>query len=208
MPRFPGLSPTGRRVRSPTTDLIELQDDSGKLLVALAFRDAYRDAPMLDKGIATIRDFLEMPMIPGVGELKLHPPGTGTFVYPTGRCRSLWELSGCFDDPLGKAAALDLIVKAGKILIDAAEGGHSQGVNSHAGLGPWNILINEKGAVTIIEYGIPQVDIIDFLDDDEYLPKSDRLRYCPPERLEGAAEDRSSIHTGKLRPYARSLPAT
>ena len=83
-------------------------------------------------------------------------------------------------------------MKAGKILIDASESGTSQGVSSHGGVGPWNLLINATGDVLVVEYGLPQVDFLDFLEDDEYLPKDDRLRYCPPERIEGAAEDISS----------------
>ena len=84
MPRFPGLSPTGRRVRTPTTDFIELEDSDGKLLIAVAFREAYRDAPILDKGIETIKPFLEMPMIPGLGELKVTLLAPGRTFIPAG----------------------------------------------------------------------------------------------------------------------------
>ncbi len=90
MPRFPRLSPTGRRVRAPTTDLIELENEDGKSFIALAFRAAYRDAPVLDKGIATVREFLDMPMVPGLAEIKIHAEATGVFGYPGGDGRTIW----------------------------------------------------------------------------------------------------------------------
>ncbi|MBT3220455.1 MAG: hypothetical protein HN348_15320, partial [Proteobacteria bacterium] len=189
---FPGMSATGRRVRGPITDLIEFIDDDDVIFTALVFQSAYRSDPTLDDGIETILGFLEMSMVPGLLDLKLHPAKTGTFVYRTLKARSLWELVGCFDEPMGEKAGLEVLEKGAAILLEAAATGEVQGVYCHGGIAPTNVLVSEEGAVGIIGYGIPQVDILDFLDDEEFVPKADRLRCCPPERLQGEEEDIST----------------
>ena len=65
-------------------------------------------------------------------------------------------------------------------------------MHSHGGLTPSRICVDTNGNIFVIGYGIPQVEILAYLDDEEFMPTGASFRYCPPERLDGAAEDISS----------------
>ena len=75
------------------------------------------------------------------------------------------------------------------MLVEAAEAGEAQGAYSHGALTPWRLMLTPDGDVQVIGYGVLQPEIGVFHADEEYMPSSRSLRYCPPERLRRDPED-------------------
>jgi hypothetical protein len=188
MVRFEEMTVGVRRVRGPISDVVDL-DRRGARLVAIAFQEAYRDDQALAAGIDPFRDFLELPMVEGVAPLAAWR--RGVFAYPVPRGRTVRELIGVFAEEGGGGlrAALELIAEALVPLSDAARSGADRGLRSHGALDPWRLVVDERGQITVIGYGLPPLDILDFQRDESMLPTGDSLRYCPPERLDAEPED-------------------
>jgi len=197
MDSIAGLTTTGRRIHGPASDLVELVAESGLRHTAVVFHPEYRESQAINSALSVVLGYLESPMVTGMVELVAHEPQQGAFVYPTGQASSVAEINRAYAD-LGEApgtrAGLEFMYAAGEILTDASETGETHGVYSHGGLTPWRALFKPDGQVQIIGYGLPQVEILQFLGDSSAVPREDSFRYCPPERLEGGAEDlRSDI---------------
>ena len=192
---FGDFTPTGLGVRGPASDIVELEDAKKSISLAIWFHEDFLEDDALHQGIDVVRDFMEMPMVSGIPELKVWNADEALFVYPTGPVWTVAELLFILedlDDLMPVKAALELAAKVGAVLVDAAETGEAQGVHSHGGLTPSRICVDANGNIFVIGYGIPQVEILAFLDDEEFMPTGASFRYCPPERLDGAAEDVSS----------------
>ncbi|MEC8425320.1 MAG: hypothetical protein VX000_16160, partial [Myxococcota bacterium] len=119
----------------------------------------------------------------------------GAYVYPTGQCWSVAEVIRLLADmgeSGGVRAGLELMFACGQILVEAADTGEAEGVYSHGGLTPWRVMLRKDGQVLVVGYALPQVEILEFHGDPEQVPREDSFRYCPPERMEAAAEDISS----------------
>ncbi|MBN2797620.1 MAG: hypothetical protein JXX28_00580, partial [Deltaproteobacteria bacterium] len=191
MAELAGMRETGRTVRGPVATLVELEDAQSTLHLSLQFREEYRGLEALTRAVELALSFLEFPMVPGVVDLKAR--GEGTFLYETGPVWTLQELIRQYRDAgqaLGVRPAMDLVYLAAGILTEAGENGPVQGVFSHGGLTPNRILVDGDGQVTILGYGIPQVEVTAFLKQEVALePREDSWRYCPPERLVGSGED-------------------
>ncbi|MEM6931365.1 MAG: hypothetical protein AAF602_30825, partial [Myxococcota bacterium] len=94
--RFEEMSPTGRKLRGPLADLIDLQHATGHH-VAIAFANPGPIHEALSKALAPVRDFLEWPLVDGIAPLAAVRPGV--LVYRTGRpVRSVHELATVFTD--------------------------------------------------------------------------------------------------------------
>jgi hypothetical protein len=188
MVRFEEMTVGVRRVRGPISDVVDL-DRRGARYIAIAFQEAYRDDPALAAGLDPFRDFLELPMVEGVAPLAAWR--RGVFAYPVPRGRTVRELVGVFAEEGGGGlrAALELVAAALVPLWDAARSGADRGLRSHGALDPWRLVVDERGHVTVIGYGLPPLDILDFQRDETMLPTGDSLRYCPPERLDAEPED-------------------
>src|SRR6185295_13119619 len=98
MSRFEEMTPRGRRVKGPISDLVEL-DANGARAHAIAFHDDYRTDPALVAGLDGIRDFLELPMVDGI--CPLGSARNGAFAYATGEVRTVRELVGVFAEDGG-----------------------------------------------------------------------------------------------------------
>ena len=190
-----GMTPTGRTMLGPASDLVEMADSDGVVHTAIVFHPEWRQHPAITDALGVILGFLESPLVTGLVELVDYDPSEGAFVYPTGRVRSAAELVRALSDTGrvgGVRAGLELMYTAGQILVEGAEAGESQGVCGHGGLTPHRIMIKPDGQVMVIGYGLPQVEILQFHDDRSQVPREDSFRYCPPERIEGRTEALSS----------------
>lgn len=190
-----GLVATGRKLRGPGSDLVELDSPKGLKHTAVQFHPEYRSHNAINDALSVVRGFLESPMVTGLVELVRDDPNEGAFIYPTGQVWSVAEVIRTMADlgePAGVRAGLELMFAAGRILVEAADTGANQGVYSHGGLTPWRCMLRRNGEVLIIGHALPQVEILLFHEDPSRIPREDSFRYCPPERMESAAEDVSS----------------
>jgi hypothetical protein len=188
-----GLTPTGKRLRGPASDLVELNGEDGFRHTAVVFHDEYREHRALNESFEMVRGFLESPWVTGLVELGSRDGAA--FVYPCGESWSVAEIIRLLADTGqvgGIRAGLELMYTAGQILIEAAENGESEGVYSHGGLTPWRVMLRRDGQVQIIGHALPQVEILMFHEDGKRIPREDSFRYCPPERIEQGPEDLSS----------------
>ncbi len=170
--RLAGFRPTGRRVRAPGLDLVELRgattDDA-----APADHHAAVLAPELwaaPRVTGIDLHFLEQPGIPGIAPLVARGPGL--LVYATGPVRWLRPLLG---RPGGLRAPLELILAAGGALAEAAARGRA-----HGGLGPDLVGLTEEGVV-LAGWGLPAT-----------ADTPEAAWYAPPERFDGKPEDASA----------------
>ncbi|MCA9493642.1 MAG: hypothetical protein KC621_27105, partial [Myxococcales bacterium] len=186
------MKPHGRRVRGPVSDLVELRGPSGDRSHAIAYHDAFRDDPALGTGLDVLRSFLELPMVEGIAPLRF--TRRGFLVYATPDVRTVRELIGVFAEEggAGPRAALELIERAGRTIVEAARVAEHHGLRSHGSLDPWRVGVAADGAVTLLGYGLPPLEVVDFLRDERLVPPADALRYAPPERLDGEAEEARS----------------
>ncbi|MEQ1507585.1 MAG: hypothetical protein ABMB14_35470, partial [Myxococcota bacterium] len=191
MARFEEMAIGARRVRGPISDLVDLSM-GGVHHVAVAFHDDFRDDPALAAALDPVRDFLELPMAEGVAPLIAARRGVFAYRVPAGR--TVRELVSVFAEEGGggSRAALELIAEALSALAGAAKAGADRGIRSHGSLDPWRLAVDDRGKVTLVGYGLPPLDLLDFQRDETQVPVADSLRYCPPERLDGDAEDWTS----------------
>jgi hypothetical protein len=190
-----GLVPTGRQLREPTGQLVELVDAQGVVCLGIQFDPAWCGHPTLVKPVSLVRSFLEYPMVVGLVELLHGDAQTGRFVYPTGPILSVKELLRAHSDlgrPPGARAALELLYLAGQILTEGAATGGMQGCFSHGGLTPWRITVRDDAHVQVVGYGLPSLDVLAWRADPTALPHADSVRYAPPERLTGLPEDEAA----------------
>lgn len=190
-----GLRPTGRTLREPTGQLVELVDDEDIVCLAIEYDPPWRGWPPLQRAVSLVRSFLEYPMVVGLVELQHADPDRGRFVYPTGSVLTVKELLRTHSDlghVLGPRAALELMYLAGQILREAAATGAMQGCFSHGGVTPWRITVRDDANVQVVGHGLPLLDVLAWRDEPERLPDADSIRYSPPERLSGIAEDEAA----------------
>ncbi len=190
-----GLPETGRRLRGPASDLVELDSANGLKHTAVVFHPEYRNHHAINDALSVVRGFLESPWVTGLVELVGDDPEAGAFIYPTGQIWSVAEIIRMLADlgeDGGVRAGLELMFLGGQILFEASQTGEAQGVYSHGGLTPWRLVLRKDGQVEIIGYALPQVEILLFHEDSSQIPREDSFRYCPPERIAGQPEDLSS----------------
>ena len=162
--------PTGRRVRGAIADQIEvtLEGLPDARATVVLFAEDYRDDPALAK----------VDTVPG-----LVARGVGAFAFRAiGRTARELAIVLAEDGGAGPRAALQLLLGA----VEALDR------TPHGNLSPWHLLVEPDGTVHAIGSGLPALDVLDYLADAELVPSLRTLRYCPPERLEGAEEDETS----------------
>ena len=190
----------GMRVKNtykgPAALLAEVEDDQGNQNIALVFQEEYHNHPLLNDSLSGIMSFLHNPVIPGIADLIQHEKEQGSFVFNTGPCISIAQIIRRMGDAgitPGPRAGLEFMERAGRILTDTSEYTiNTFAVGSHGSLNPWRILARRNGAIQIIGYAIPQVEMKDFHRDPNKIPREDSFRYCPPERVSNHPEDLSS----------------
>ncbi len=189
---YGGLRPTGRQNRDPSSVLMELESQDGFAHTAVVFEPMFRAHPALAKNVELVLPFLEFPMVAGVVDLSWYDIGRSIFVYPTGSVWTVNEILRSFHDrgkKVGARAALELATLGTEILVEAAATGGLQGCFSHGNINPWRVAVRDDGELVIFGYGLSQVEMSRRRENATFAIGPDSLRYCPPERLLGAAED-------------------
>ena len=195
METIAGYQVTGRRLKGPAADLIELTGEQGQKLTAVSFHPEYRQHRAINSSLEVVVRFLEEPMVQDLVELSGRDESEGAFVYPTGQVWAVADVIRILADlgeTAGVRAGLELMHSAGQVLSTAADFGASDNVYSHGGLTPWRLVMRQDGRVLVIGHALPQVEILMFHEDHTVVPPSDSFRYCPPERIHGEEEDLSS----------------
>jgi hypothetical protein len=190
-----GMTPTGRRFPGPAADLVQVDSPKGLKCTAVVFHERHRDHASLGGELLSRLPFLEKPGVSGVIPLAGRDPAEGAFVYATGTVWSVAEVVRAFSDlgeKCGHRAGLELAYVTSQILLEGAEKGAAIGVFNHGSLSPWRLFLKEDGQVQVVGWGLPQVELIEHLDDETSPIKEDSYRYCPPERIERKDEDVSS----------------
>ena len=172
-----------RLLRGPLADVVPLLDADGVAHIGICFPEDWSDHKALGK----------MPP-PGAsagvaGVAELVDADLGALVYAA-QGRTLREISSILAEDGGGSlrASIELTIA----LVEIIDRAHSAGLGPHTGLTPWRVALSEEGHVQILGWGLSQLDVEDFLDDEEAKPSANSLRYCPPERLEDAEEDAST----------------
>ncbi|MFT4622847.1 MAG: hypothetical protein ACI8PZ_001503 [Myxococcota bacterium] len=195
MEEIAGMSPTGRVIRGPSSDLVEVVAKNGLKHLVVAFHPKYAEHPAIHSGVQARVGWMEQPEVGGVVRCSSYLPEQSSFLYPTGTVWTLAEVVRSLSDggdAGGVKAGLELCYLAGEILADAAEVAPAHGVPNHGSLDPWRVLLKADGQVVVLGYGLPAVDVLAYLENKARVPTEDGLRYCPPERLSGAPEEVSS----------------
>lgn len=193
-----GMSPTGRRVTAPAFDLVELVAGNGLKHLAMVHQEQWRDHPALTADLQARIGFMEQPLSSGIARLVAHEPDTATFVYPSGTVWTVGEVVRSFADGgagAGVKAGLELCYLVGEALVDAWDKSVQDSPRSatgHGNVNPWTLVIKGDGQPLILGYGVPQVELLAWCEDNRVALTEDSLRYAPPERLEGSGEDVSS----------------
>lgn len=190
-----GMAPTGRRIGGPAMDLVEVESSEGLHHTAICYYDEFIEHPALLADLNEFGKFMEDPGVTGLSPLKDHDDELGQYLYPTGTAWSVAEVVRAFADlgeTCGIRAGLELAYVTSQILQEAEEEAARFDLYNHGSLDPWRIMIKRDGQVLVIGYGMPQVEVLDFLEDESLMPKEDSFRYAPPERLEDEGENLSS----------------
>lgn len=182
MDTIAGMRTTGRQLRGPASDLVEVEGDNGLRHTAVCFHPQYRSHNGINDALTVVAGFLETPLVAGLMELVAQDPEHGAFCYPTGQVWSVAEVIRLLADngqTAGIRAGLELMYGCGQVLQEAAEAGEREGVYSHGGLTPWRVMLRRDGQVMLIGYALPQVEILNFREDPSAIPREDSFRYCP-----------------------------
>lgn len=192
MSAIEGLKKTGREVSGPGFNVVEFEHGSGLSRMGIVYDEQYKDHAALGRDVREVLGFLEQPEICDLLELTEYHPEHGLFCYPAGTCWSIAEILETFASQGmvgGARAGLELCYMVGRVLHEASQVGPDRGVYCHGSLSPWHIFVKPDGQIQLIGYGLPQMDVLVYREEDGQIPSEDGLRYCPPERLDGNAED-------------------
>ena len=187
-----GLTPTGRIYKDVAADLIELEDSEQRIHHALHYREEYRGHSSINIAVDLAASFLAYPMVVGLAELVKYDTNEGLFIYSANRGYTLAEVIRKYrglSKNLGIRAALEFCYETGRILAEAAENGANEGVFAHGDLSPARVFLTPEGRIEMLGYGLPQVEIQVYREDQAHILDVASLHYCPPERLEGNGED-------------------
>lgn len=190
-----GMKPTGKRIVGPGADLVEVDSAEGLRHTALVFQPEYRDHSSIAQALGPVVTFYEKPPSATFVDLIDFIPEEGAFVFATGMALSVSEIVRKLADQGrvgGVRAGLEMMYLVAQALEDAQGQYRRHKLAAHGSLNPWRILVRNNGDVQVIGFGLPQVELVAFRENESLMPKEDAFRYAPPERMEGAGEDFSA----------------
>ncbi len=186
---FPSDMKQQRSVAGPGADLLHLSADGGARGIAIRYQNPWAGHLLLTKGIAGIKGFLEAPGVEGIAPMTRWDPADSTLSYRA-EGLAVAELMKVLDGVADRErCGLELLAQVATILDDALEAAEAHGVYSHGGLTPWRIIVDSAGETMILGFGIPQVEVVAYLDEETDEAPIDVFRFCVPERLEDKDED-------------------
>ena len=154
--------------------------------VGVAFYERYRNHPAITDSLDGLMEFLQCPVAKGITPLYRYDAVRASFVYETGKAKSIAEMIRQASDlgmKPGPRAGLQLIVEVAEILRGAVRIAEEYAIYSHGGLTPWRIMVRPDGKLQVIGFAIPQIEVLDFSRNPNNLPSEDSFRYVPPERM-------------------------
>ncbi len=189
-----GMTPTGRRVAGPGCDIVELDSAEKGKHTALQFHAEFRDHPSIGNALGNVVTFYESRPHPAFADL-VDIPEDGVFIFATGATWTVAELVRKLADQGrvgGIRAGLELMYLSAQALEEAQNKRRKHGLHAHGAISPWRLCVKNNGDVQMLGYGIPQAELLAFLDDERRKLREDSFRYCPPERMEKQPEDIST----------------
>ena len=175
-----------REYKGPAARLLDLLDDRDHSYVGIVFHDQYKNHPALTDSLDGLIGFLQNPMARGIIPLHKSEQVSGVFIYETGKCKSIAELIRQASDlglSPGPRAGLEMMVQTMDILKGVLRIAEEYAIFSHGGLTPWRVMIKQDGKIQLIGFAVPQVEMLDFKEDPNFIPSEDSFRYAPPERM-------------------------
>ncbi|MCB9670492.1 MAG: hypothetical protein H6734_13525 [Alphaproteobacteria bacterium] len=167
--------------------------------IEVVFDASLRDHASLRNGIASFEGFARSPGTPLVAPLDDWSLEEARFAYATDAPVTLAEILAAQrarGEPCGVRAALETLQGVVAALTAARPAAQRAGLQAHGNLNPWRIAIREDGTPTLLGYGLPDVELFAYLDEQQPGVSIDTLRYAPPERLDDQEEDpRSDLYT-------------
>lgn len=158
------------------------------------FDEHLRAHSSLLRGLDAIESFIRSPGVPDIAALTQWDRQAGEFGYATDAAISLAELIQHIhaDRPCGALAAVQVMTSVAATLDAIRSSASDAGLRSHGCLNPWRIVLRDDGSVQVIGFGIPDVELFAYLDEQRAGVSVDTLRYAPPERLDDQEEDARS----------------
>lgn len=187
-----GWSVFGPYIEGATAPLQRARGPEGQTGIVVQVRRDMRNHPLLTDDLDLRRGFLDDPGVPRVLPLLHRDPSGTSFLYEIGDGRLLAEImQGCRarDQVPGARAALELVSQVARILHAASVAGAAYGLPSHSNLTPWRVVVDPGGQVSLLGYGLPPVEAIEWLDGQVDAPPGPDFRYSPPERIEDTEKD-------------------
>lgn len=167
--------------------------------IEVIFDAALRTHASLQTGITAIESFARNPGTPLVAPLDDWSREEGRFSYATDAPVSLAEVLAvqrARGEACGVPAAVALMDGVVTALLAVQPGARSVNLRAHGNLNPWRIALHTDGTPVLLGYGLPDVELFAYLDEEQPGVSIDTLRYAPPERLDDQEEDaRSDLYT-------------
>jgi hypothetical protein len=191
MEAIAGMPVTPRRVQGPGFELVGLLGERGHH-TAVWYPPS---SPGRAEGLALpdgARAFLERPGLPGIARLTHLDRDTGAVVYASGEVWSLAEVVASLrrrGEIPGVRAGVELAWRVATLLAEAQGDAAAVRLAGHGAIDPWRVALRRDGQVYLLGYGMSAGKAALRCGG---LQLREALRYAPPERLEGRAEDASS----------------
>lgn len=189
------MAPTGRKLAGPALDVVELAGPNGLKHQALVFHEQWRGHPLLTNTLQPRLTFMEHPEVSGIARLAAHDLSGGAFAYATGTVWTLAEIVRIYADngtAPGVKAGLELCYLVGEMLSEAADASSSHGMIGHGNINPWTLSLKGDGQPVVVAYGLPQVELLSWKENNRIQIGEDSFRYAPPERIETGEDEFSS----------------
>ena len=91
-----GMRTTGRNLRGPASDLVELDGANGLRHTAIVFHPRHMNHSAINDALTVVRDYLGSPMVTGMVELADVDEAAGAYVYPAASAGASPRSSGCW----------------------------------------------------------------------------------------------------------------
>ena len=182
----------GAPVPGPGGQLQRAAGPHQQLGMVLQYRADMEDHPALAKVLDPLGDLLQAPGLEGVRPLVHWDCEHGWFLYDVGEARLLSEIvEECNERGVvpGERVALELLAELCEVLDGITKAPLSTGFMNHGALNPFRIVVYPNGKAALLGYGLPPLEVIDWLQDDTDTLPGAGLRYTPPERIRFSKEE-------------------
>jgi hypothetical protein len=167
--------------------------------IEVVYDAGLRTHESLQRGITPFEAFARSPGTPLAAPLSDWSAEEARFSYATEATVSLAEILAQLREEgrsAGVRAGLEVARGVAKALSAASRQARRAGLTAHGNLSPWRIVVLPDGSPQLLGYGLPDAELLAYLDEQQPGVSLDTLRYAPPERLDDQDEDaRSDLYT-------------